>query len=114
MSDFPTLSIGPNYPIKETPEDSTIQSEFDGGYTQTRPRFTRIRKTFELKYDNLISDSDKSALESFAETVKGGSLSFTWTHPVTSVSYTVRFKKTPEYEYVHYGWWKTSFTLVEV
>lgn len=113
MPTYPTLTINPSEPMGVKPEDSTIKSDFEAGYMQTRSRFTRKRKTFNIVYD-LISDADKNTLEAFVETVKEGSLSFDWTEPLTSTVYVVRFQIAPEYETVIYGYWKTSFVLEEV
>lgn len=112
MPDYPTLSINPSS-IKYTPEDSTIKSDFEAGYVQTRQRHTRRRMTFPIEYE-LIHDADKDLLEAFDITVSGGTLSFNWTDPLTSTVYIVRFEKSPEYDFVTYTYWKTSFVLVEV
>lgn len=109
---YPTLNDEP-YPIKESRANSTISSEYDGGYEHTRARYTRVRKIFELTYQAL-SDADKILLENHIDTVNGAADSFDWTHPQTSVVYTVRFKEPPEFEYIAYNYWKTSFILKEV
>lgn len=113
MPTYPTLNQKPQYPLDEDREDSAIKSDFEGGYQHTRPRYTRVRRIFDIKYINL-SDADKTTLETFINTVKGSANSFTWTHPKTSTTYTVRFDKPPKFTYVHYGLWNVEFKLNEV
>lgn len=102
MAVFPTLSINPSYPLDETREDSVIRSIFEGGYEYTRPRFTRIRRTWTLKYE-LLSQADKDALDNFLVTVRGGADAFLWTHPVTNQTYNVRFVKPPTFSLSKYA-----------
>lgn len=113
MDSFPTLSQNPSYPIDEDREDSTIRSDFEGGYQHTRPRYTRIRWIFDIRYKEL-PDADKILLENFINTVMGGANSFSWTHPITLISYTVRFDKPPKFESMHHSYWETEFQLKEV
>lgn len=113
MPAYPTLSINPEYPLDEDREDSTLKSDFEGGYQHTRPRFTRIRRIWNIRYKYLL-DADKTALEAHVDSVKGSADSFLWTHPKTGTQYTVRFDKPPKFSYVQYGYWDTEFMLKEV
>ena len=113
MPAFPTLTTKPIFPIPEQKEDSVIKSDIEGGYQNTRQRFTRIRRNFEIKYTNL-STSEKGTLDAFIDTVKGGADSFTWTHPMTSTSYTVRFQTTIKFSPTHENKWDAEFTLIEL
>lgn len=113
MPIFPTLSQKPEYPLSEEREDSTIRSQFEGGYEHTRPRFTRIRKTFGLKY-SMLPDADKTTLDDFITTVKGSADAFTWTHPKYGTQHNVRFTKPPKFEYVQHGYWNVEIELREV
>ena len=112
MPDYPILSVAPSS-MKRIPEDSTIKGDFEAGYVPTRSRHTRERLTIEIGY-LLITDTDKILLEAFSSTVKGGTLSFNWTDPKTSVVYIVRFDKAPVLIYIKFNQWTTSFILVEV
>ncbi len=96
MSTFPTLSMPPTFPLDEQREDATIRSSFEAGYEHTRPRFTKVRYTWNIKY-NLLPSADKATLEAFVTTVREGADSFTWTNPVDNVSHTVRFSQIPKY-----------------
>jgi len=114
MATYPTLSIPPSYPINETIEDSTISSNFETGWEQTRPRFTRSRRTWQINYENLLY-VDKKLLEDFVnDDVRQGADYFTWTHPVTSEVVTVRFKPAPTYNNTILTYWQVSFSLREV
>lgn len=113
MANFPTLSLNSYYPIDEEREDSVIRSKFEGGYEQTRQRFTRLRRTWSLVYKTL-TPADKTALDDFMVTVKGGADSFNWTHPVTSTVYAVRLEKPLKFSYVSKDLYDVEMTLKEV
>lgn len=92
---FPTLSTPPVYPLKESRDpDSTIKSKTESGYTITRSRYSKVRMIFEVNYSNL-SQSDKDLLDTFIDIVLATD-TFTWTHPSTGSTYTVRFDEIPE------------------
>jgi len=82
-------NITPLNGVKETSIGKTVKSEFDGNYVQQRLKTTRFRKSFELNY--ALSDTEFLELDSFFQTHLGSS--FTFTHPSTSVDYTVRFSE---------------------
>lgn len=96
MPTFPSLTKRPTYPLEEEREDATIRSSFEAGYEHTRPRFTRNRKMWKVKYKNMGA-TDKATLDSFVTTVREGSDAFTWTNPQDNVAYTVRFAQIPRY-----------------
>ncbi len=113
MADFPTLTVSCSFPINEDREDSTIRSGYEAGYEHTRPRFTRTRRKFTIKYQNILAD-DKEDLEDFVDTVREGADIFTWTHPLTSITYNVRFDPIPRFELVGPNLWNCEFGLKEV
>ncbi len=117
MATFPTLSAIPVFPLEEEEENSTISSPFEAGYEQTRPRFTRRRKTWRVKY-SYMTGSDKSTLSTFVNTVSGGADAFTWTNPTDSSSYNVRFVELPRYSCVlkteTASYYDVEFTIREV
>jgi hypothetical protein len=66
-------------------------AEMEGGYSITRPRFTRApRRTFTFKFVEM-RDADKAILSTFWATVRGRSNIFQWTHPVSHEVINVRF-----------------------
>lgn len=96
-------------------EDPAQKTDIEGGYVITRPKHTRIpRKTWTgISYVQLNS-TDKAALESFWNTVKGGSLIFDWTNPEDGSLYLVRFKDPVKFKYAGIGqthYWDCSFSL---
>ena len=117
MSTFPTLSIYPIYPLKESRVDNTIKSDTEAGYVITRARYSKVRKKFNIIYQ-LLTAADKALLDTFIDTVSGATDSFTWVHPASGTSYTVRFEDPPEIELTGFDgtsyYYVASFTLVEV
>ena len=119
MATFPSLAKQPLVPLKEKVIRSTVRSGESerGGYIQTRERWSSAKREWEIRY-RLLSSADVSTLDTFfTDTAKGGAVSFTWTHPMTAVDYTVRFKEdTLEWETPTGGSDKRSvrFTLQEV
>ena len=113
--DFPTLSIKPSYPLEEETQYKTLKSPFEDGYVLSRPQWTKPKRQWKLKYEYL-PESDYNTLRDFFEnSAKGGAISFLWTHPVTSVTYNVRFKDdVMKAEYVFYKHYNTEFIIEEV
>lgn len=97
MSYFPTLSVSPELPIRMSYKENAVIAQFDG-YVQTRPRFTRIIRTFSFTY-RLLPQSDLSQLTDFIEQV-GIFQAFNWTHPKTGETFVVRFARMPTIELV--------------
>ena len=92
---FPILKNTPNR-ISVHSKQSTISVDFDGGYKQTRERFTRDLKIIEIEY-TLMERVDKNAVESHYYSVRG-STPFDWTNLDTSITYSVRYSQTPTFE----------------
>lgn len=94
MPTYPALSRKPSYPL--TPngeiEDVILTSPKEAGYEQTRPRTTRVRRSFGVNYVDL-PNVDVALLRTFeSTTLRNGADAFTWTHPLTGTSYTVRLQ----------------------
>lgn len=118
MADFPTLSIYPEFPLKEDREDSIYRSPFEGGYQHTRRKYTRLRRKYNLSYKNL-TEADKTLLTTFFDTtVNGGATAFNWTNPATSTVVVVRFSAPPsfglDYQSVDATRYSTEISLEEV
>ena len=110
---FPDVTA-PEYPLKETFEDNLIKSSMENGVVKTRPRFTNVRRSFELEWSLLDNDS-KDALEQFFLTkTKCGSLPFKWLHPHSEKSYSVRFSEPPAFNLKMKDYWQVSVKLQEV
>ena len=108
---FPSLSINPSFPLGEKRLDNALVSTSDHGYVHGRMKFTRDRRVWSVVYEGLTSD-DKDDLDTLVGTV-GKAVSFSWTHPVTEESHTVRFLTLPEYSYGRPSQYDTQFELCE-
>jgi hypothetical protein len=103
MATFPTLSREVEWEITEEPEDSTIKSPYEDGYTHTRPRYTKDRGKWTgvtYKYLNTI---DRDVLKAFMATVRMGAVAFDWVNPDNNVTYSVRFDPPPKITYLATG-----------
>lgn len=100
MPTFPTLTTLPIYPVKMEREDQVIKSPTEAGYAHTRSRYSRQRRRWELKYENM-PQTDVNTLEAFITTVGGTADSFTWSHPASG-QYTVRFEVPPKQEMLYW------------
>lgn len=119
MSDFPTLSVKPSVgPWKESKlPNSTIRSPFEAGYVQTRPRFTRIPKTWSIGYQggNALPLADKILLEQHEDSVKGGAGIFSWLNVTDGQVYRVRYKDPIQFAPLYNNqFWTVSFVLEQV
>lgn len=74
--------------LKVATNKKVVKSDYDSGYQQQRPKFTRAYKTFELTYD-ILTDPEVQALNTFFEDYQG--LSFIFTNPITYTEHTVMF-----------------------
>lgn len=115
MTDFVTLSVAPSYPLSPDGEieDVLIRSENTAGYRQTRPRFTRARRTWGVSYDHMGA-TDVGNLKTFEQvTLVNGAAEFNWTHPVSG-TFVVQLKGPIKYNLNDYGGHQVSFELEEV
>lgn len=87
---WPTIAE-PQYPINEKTYLPAVRTEKDSNYMQMRKKWTKAKKTFTLKWDESVAltEADYAILEAFFIANQGSP--FTWTHPTTSVTYTVTF-----------------------
>ena len=117
MPTFPTLSVNPSVePWEEgVANDPTISSPKDGGYRHTRARFTRRPDKWHVGYQPCPT-ADKTLIRNFEKNdVKVGAEKFTWTNPVDSTSYEVRFLAPVKYKmYGNQNYWDIEFDLEEV
>lgn len=115
MANFPTLSQNPaiNWGEKKA-FDPTIRSKAEGGYVQTRSRFTRLPKKWEIKYKS-ISTADKDLIEAHEDTQRVGADKFNWTNPLNSTVYEVRYLEPIDYKIAGaQGYWDVEFILEQV
>jgi len=84
---FPSIAA-PTYTTGGEVYRPQIRTEFEGNYVQSRPRSTRATRRWTLVW-NAMTEADYGTLDAFFITNIG--TTFSWTEPVTSNSYTVRF-----------------------
>lgn len=112
MADWPDIEDPSG--LRESPQKGQIKSDFEAGYVQSRPKFTRTRKRFELSWD-AMSNSDKETLETFFDDNLGDT--FTWDNPISTASdpsHTVRFvNDSLEFSYRPHNYWQISIELEE-
>jgi phage-related protein len=99
--------------VDETIEDPSIRVEFESGIVQTRPRYTRMRGIWGLSWANMRG-ADYRTLRTFFRQMKGGALSFNWTHPRDKTAYEVRFKGSLNSKHTAMDCWNVSLTLEQV
>lgn len=94
MADFPPAALVGKEDGKYRQNgvlDPALKKEVEGGYTVSRPKYTRTpRQTFKTGFTD-ITDAERQALVTFWNSKRGTSMTFTWEDPVTAVIYTVRF-----------------------
>lgn len=67
-----------------------LRTPAEAGYVETRPRFTRARRSWGLNYPSL-PDDDVTTLRAWElTTLRNGADAFDWTHPLSAATYTVR------------------------
>jgi hypothetical protein len=117
MPTFPTLSVNASLTGWEEGKafDPTLRARSEGGYLKTRARTTRVPKLYKIAYE-FLNLSDKVTLQAFEDTVKVGSDSFTWLHPIDSVNKTVRLAGPIRYTPMadNKNIWKAELSLEEV
>jgi len=109
MNSFPNIKINS---IKSEVIKPRHTASYDGGYEQTRLKNTRSIKKFSIGFTALTND-EAQTLETFFE--QNQALEFSFTHPITNNTHTVRFdensisftQNTPLYQSV-------SFDIKEV
>ena len=99
--------------LDETTEDPAISTEFGTGIVQTRARYTRMRRTWELTWANMRG-ADYRALRDFYASVFGGALSFNWTNVKENATFNVRFKGDLTARHTVMDFWNVSLTLEQV
>ncbi len=114
---FPTLSSPPSVDgySHAAAFDPVIRSPKEAGYVQTRPSCTHVPKKFHLEYPGDMIDADQTTLAAWEVSMMYGANSDTWTHPKTSVVYTVRLAAPIEYKLgISDAYWSFSLDLEEV
>lgn len=82
--------------VSVTDDESRLTTQMDAGPSTVRNRFTAITQT--IKGGMILTGAEMVIFDTFLRTtLQHGALAFTWTHPVTGESASMRFKKKPEW-----------------
>ena len=111
---FPADIPNPAYPLKITRENNVIRSSSDAGYTITRRKYTKTRKTYELKWTALKSSLRNMLIDFYDSKTQSGALSFIWKYPVTNEEIEVRFTQPPEESLTAPNLYSISCSVMEV
>ena len=118
MASFPTLSRYPEIgSFKETKAyDPSLRSQMGDGTVVSRAKFTANKKKWQLTY-RLLTDADKTLLDTFQDTVMIGSDTFSWTSPQQNdgSTYTVRFEGPIQFRLMSESHleWEAKMNLIE-
>ena len=111
MADFELPS---GYDFEETPQYKTIISQFENGAEQRRAKRSGAITEYKLVYKN-ISQADIDTIIALHNTSKGALSSFTWLHPISAETITVRFKEDSlSYVCTSYGIYQCEFILITI
>lgn len=87
-------------------EDPSIDSQTEGGWRVSRPRYTRRPpRIFKLGFTD-ISDAEKNIIQGLFNDARGASEIISgWTNPISNEVLNVRFKRqsVPQYRYRGHG-----------
>lgn len=119
---FPLNGKSPKPPYNLSQEENVIKSNTEDGYELVRPRFTKARRTAELKWD--VVNADYLAVDNFFNTqAKHGAVPFNLSFKTLGAgngdlginfSLDVRFAEKPKFVYQGMGVWEVSCSFREV
>lgn len=95
---FPTIALKPSGWSEAIDDTARIAAKAEEGSELARLR-ARIRHVYVANFTN-ISEADKETVKTFIETTIGLVGSFTFTHPTTGATLTVKLTATmPQFKY---------------
>lgn len=89
MGAWPSIQAPAEEYFAEWMEKGQVRTEFENGVVQSRARATSERMVFKLGWKGLSNTDWGSIKTHFAANIGG---TFSWTHPISSTSYTVRYR----------------------
>ena len=118
MISFPNISR-PSYPLSIETENNSLASKFEDGTVQSRPKFTRSRRTFSVKWNGLPNNEYMILDKFIRETVKYSAETFLWVNPATyntdsEETIEVRITNVGKAEMSTLDKWNVELTLQEV
>lgn len=115
MLQFPAI-MPPSYALEERHQDHTIKGQTDNVTILTRPRFTKMLKTFVVSW-RALPVADMNKLRVFFETkTYGGAVEFIWTYPNDGGTYAnkrfkVRFEEDLVFSLTQFGRYEGNIKL---
>lgn len=89
---------------------TTLRTQMDAGPAKTRRRFTASVRP--LRVTMPLTRAQVALLDTFyTDTLEGGALEFTWTHPRTLAAVTLRFVSPPQPVPDSGAWWRVDLDL---
>jgi len=111
---MPDFILAPDYVFDENPQYLTLVSQFENGAEQRRAKRANAITEYRLIYKNRSQD-DLDTVTTLFNAKKGALTSFTWTHPISGATKTVRFKEDSlVYSNTNYLIYNFEFSLIEV
>lgn len=111
MSDFTWV---PHYVLTRKVKFVTVISEGEQGKERSRSKRTSGIYGFSLRFNNL-TPAQANAMWDFYILKKGRNTSFTWTNPLDSVEYTVRFESDEmSQDYFRYSRYSLQLDFVKI
>jgi phage-related protein len=108
------LILKPDYVFDENPQYKTLISQFENGAEQRRAKRSSAITEYKLVYKNRTA-TDLGTITTLFNSKKGTLTSFTWTHPISASTLTVRFKEDSlTYSNTSYGLYDFEFNLVSI
>ena len=110
-ADFNTFARG--LPYTEITTFKVLTSEFENGVVQKRQKWHQSNKSWEIRFKTNTLTEIK-AIRDYFISMTGSVTTFTFTEPLSSVAYTVRFKDDSfTVERQHHGVYNASVTIEE-
>lgn len=113
--DFPASVPAPSVELREEYIRPAIRSEAELGYIRSRPRWTRTKRAYTLRWYGLTNE-EKADMLNFLEAVAYGGGEFNWTHPLTQEQrvYVLYDPEAPvAMEYVGEDRWAVELKILE-
>ena len=101
------------FPYKEITEFNILETEMESGVVQKRKKWSRSKKKFQIKF-NVNTKTEILAIRDYFVARDGSYDTFTFTEPLSSTAYTVRFVEDSfELTRDNYGSYSASIELIE-
>lgn len=112
--EFPTNITNPSYPLGVEYENTSIMSNFENGYVQSRRKFTRSRRKFSLTWNKIKNEEYQIISDFIVNVAQFSANAFYWKNPVDNVVYFVRCTSYPKAEMQEIDLWNVSLEFTEV